>query len=396
MNFGRGCRSPWPWLLVSILFASGCAPHYASTLHFRARFETDNFATAIEEFRKDVGQYPEQARGLKALLEGSEIAAWKGPYLSRIDRDPWGRPFGYRIPSTAGDRPFDVCQGASNFPQLWACNFPHPLVSTSGGRLGLFGADQSGSQLVLEPVRVAADVQGHGVMQHAIEDRGGDHAVAEHVGPGREALVTGEDHRPALVAATDQLEEEVRAKPIDRQVADLVDDEQLRSGVDLELVVQAAFAARLREGADHRRCGGELHSVAGLDRLEPEPDAQVCLAYAGWAEDDDVLAVADEVAAGELLELLPVDRGLVGEVEAIQRLDEREARHGGSHRYVLRRLAGHFLREDALEELGVRQLLARGLLQQRFEPLRALEQLQPVQVFLQPFQLRAAHCSTCS
>jgi len=108
MNFGRGCRSPWPWLLVSILFASGCATHYASTLHFRARFETDNYAIAIEEFRKDVGQYPEQARGLKALLEGSEIAAWKGPYLSRIDRDPWGRPFGYRIPSTGGDRPFDV------------------------------------------------------------------------------------------------------------------------------------------------------------------------------------------------------------------------------------------------------------------------------------------------
>ena len=40
---------------------------------------------------------------------------------------------------------------------------------------------------------------------------------------GREALVAGQDHRTALVAAADQLEEQVRAEPVDRRVADLVE-----------------------------------------------------------------------------------------------------------------------------------------------------------------------------
>jgi site-specific DNA recombinase len=37
-------------------------------------------------------------------------------------------------------------------------------------------------------------------MQQPIEDRGGDHAVAEHIAPRGEALIAGQDHRPALVA----------------------------------------------------------------------------------------------------------------------------------------------------------------------------------------------------
>ena len=42
---------------------------------------------------------------------------------------------------------------------------------------------------------------------------------------------------------------------------------------------------------------GEEHAVAVLDRLEAEPDGQVGLADAGRAEQDDVLAVLDEVTA---------------------------------------------------------------------------------------------------
>src|SRR5215475_4980216 len=98
--------------------------------------------------------------------------------------------------------------------------------SPPGSRFGLFRADEAGLQFLLEPVRVAADVERHRVMEEPIEDRGGDYPVAEHIAPSGEALVAGDDHRPALVAVADQLEEEVRAQPIDRQVANLVDDQQ--------------------------------------------------------------------------------------------------------------------------------------------------------------------------
>ncbi len=60
------------------------------------------------------------------------------------------------------------------------------------------------------------------VMQQPVQDGGGDDAVTEHLAPGAEALVAGRDHRAALVAPADQLEEQIGALPVDRQIADLV------------------------------------------------------------------------------------------------------------------------------------------------------------------------------
>jgi len=42
-------------------------------------------------------------------------------------------------------------------------------------------------------------------------------------------LVAGQDHWAALVVPADELEEQVGAHAVDRQVADLVDDQQSRS-----------------------------------------------------------------------------------------------------------------------------------------------------------------------
>jgi hypothetical protein len=108
----------------------------------------------------------------------------------------------------------------------------------------------------------------------------------------------------------------------------------------------------------------------------------------GGPEHDDVVAVLDEVAAGQLLHLLAVDRGLVVEVEGLQRLDEREARHRRAHGDVLARLGGHLLAEHLLEELGVGKIVGRRVLQQRLKPLAALEQPQLAQVPAQALELR--------
>jgi hypothetical protein len=72
-----------------------------------------------------------------------------------------------------------------------------------------------------------------GVVEDSVQDGGGSDPVAEHLPPAAEALVAGEDHGTALEAAADELEEEVGASAVDRQVADLVDDEQAGDGVDL-------------------------------------------------------------------------------------------------------------------------------------------------------------------
>ena len=173
------------------------------------------------------------------------------------------------------------------------------------------------------------------VMQDPVEDRAGDHPVAEDVAPAAEALVAGQNHRPALVAPADELEKQRRCLPVDRQIPDLVDDEKPRDREDLQLVVEAALAERLGERGQHRRGRREEHPVAVLDRLEPETHGQVRLPDPWRAEQHQVLPMFDEVAEAQLLDLLTVDRRLVGEVEAVEPLDEREPGQVRPHRDVL-------------------------------------------------------------
>jgi len=125
------------------------------------------------------------------------------------------------------------CQRSPNFPQARSSNSPY--LRLGGG--GLDRLDEAGFELVLQPVGVAADVDGDRVVQDAIEDCCGDHGVAEYVAPAPEALVAGEDHRPALVASANELEEQIGADAVDREVTDLVDDEQARDGVELEALL---------------------------------------------------------------------------------------------------------------------------------------------------------------
>src|SRR5436190_12480266 len=94
-----------------------------------------------------------------------------------------------------------------------------------GSLRGLGGADEAGFELLFEPIGIAPDVDGDRVMQDPVEDRGRNDAVAEDLAPAAEALVARENHRAPLVAAADELEEQVGAGAIERQVADLVDDE---------------------------------------------------------------------------------------------------------------------------------------------------------------------------
>src|SRR2546426_181070 len=282
------------------------------------------------------------------------------------------------------------CQRSPNFPQVGSSKIPHPWLG--GG--GLDRLHEAGFELVLQPVGIAADIDGDRVMEHAVEDRRGDHAVAEDVAPTAEALVAGQDYRPALVAAADELEEKIGAGAVDREIADLVDDEQARDGVDLEPLLQAPLRGRFRERGDQPGRRREEHAIAVLDGLESEADGQVGLPDAGWTEEDDILAVLDEVTAAQGLDLLLVERGLVAEVEGLQALHEGEARQVRPHRDVLGRLRGHFFSEERVEEVGVGGLLRGGVLEEGLQALPALEEPQPLHLLLQPLELRGAHAVT--
>lgn len=67
-----------------------------------ARAQMSAFDKALQSFRIDMGRYPSDAEGLRALVVSpSNDPRWRGPYLSGdVPLDPWGQPYQYRAQSS--------------------------------------------------------------------------------------------------------------------------------------------------------------------------------------------------------------------------------------------------------------------------------------------------------
>jgi hypothetical protein len=115
--------------------------------------------------------------------------------------------------------------------------------------IGVGGAEEPGSLLLLQAKAVALDEQDVTVVEHAVEHGRCDHLVAEDVTPLRDGLVGGEEQAAALVAPPDQLEEQVRGLLLQGQVAELVDDERLGFGVEGDLVGELSSCWALESAA---------------------------------------------------------------------------------------------------------------------------------------------------
>ncbi|TRX74087.1 type II secretion system major pseudopilin GspG [Pseudomonas mangiferae] len=84
-----------------------------------ARMQIQELASSLDMYHLEVGRYPTQDQGLKALIEKPSGSAdrWNGPYLrkSAIPKDPWGNDYQYRFPGQHG--PFDlISNGADGQP----------------------------------------------------------------------------------------------------------------------------------------------------------------------------------------------------------------------------------------------------------------------------------------
>ena len=94
----------------------------------------------------------------------------------------------------------------------------------------LVGCGDAAEVAVFEPVAVALEGDDLGVVDEPVDHGGGDDVVAEDFAPAAEGLVAGDDQAGAFVAGGDELEEQVRGFGFERDVADLVDDEQRDRG----------------------------------------------------------------------------------------------------------------------------------------------------------------------
>jgi general secretion pathway protein G len=83
--------------------------HFGESKTKAAKLQIEEFMTALDMFRLDVGRYPSSEEGLLALVEQpEEIAYWNGPYLrkKKLPQDPWNTPYNYLSPGEHGA--FDI------------------------------------------------------------------------------------------------------------------------------------------------------------------------------------------------------------------------------------------------------------------------------------------------
>ena len=72
-----------------------------------ARAQIELLGAGLDQYRLDVGSYPDGNVGLEALQRNPNAPNWNGPYLKKaVPADPWGRPFVYRVPGEKGE--FDL------------------------------------------------------------------------------------------------------------------------------------------------------------------------------------------------------------------------------------------------------------------------------------------------
>ncbi len=70
-----------------------------------AKLQIEQFGSALDGFRLEIGRYPTSAEGLAALIvQPSGVSRWNGPYLKKsvVPKDPWGNDYQYRAPGQHG------------------------------------------------------------------------------------------------------------------------------------------------------------------------------------------------------------------------------------------------------------------------------------------------------
>lgn len=65
-----------------------------------AKAQIDALGKSLDQYRLDVGHYPNSEQGLAALFtKPTNEAKWDGPYLQKdVPNDPWGKSYLYRQP----------------------------------------------------------------------------------------------------------------------------------------------------------------------------------------------------------------------------------------------------------------------------------------------------------
>lgn len=204
--------------------------------------------------------------------------------------------------------------------------------------------------------------------QDAIDDREREILVMEHLAPPRDGFVGGEDHGALPpVPIVDDVKEHVRRIRAIGKIADFVDDEHRGLRIRRERVAEVARPKTRREVIDQFGRGDEAGIEAMLNRAVGDGHGEVGLPAPGLPAEDQGAALGDEVRRERRAQEREADRGLVGEVEIVDRLEKGKAGALGEAAQARLVPLGDFFGDEDGEEVLITPLLL----------LRAPEEIPP-------------------
>jgi hypothetical protein len=137
----------------------------------------------------------------------------------------------------------------------------HAAFRVCGCRSGRL--QKAGAALLAQSVAVAADGEDVAVVEQAVEDGGGHPRIAKDLAPLADGAIAGGEQAAALVPPRHELEEEMGGVLLERQVAEFVEDEPLRLGVEADPVLEAVLGMGARERGDEARWPGRRVPLRG-------------------------------------------------------------------------------------------------------------------------------------
>lgn len=153
----------------------------------------------------------------------------------------------------------------------------------------------------LAPQTVALEFDAVGIVNDAIQNRIAEGGIGNDIVPLRHGHLTRDQQRSLVVAIVDDLEQIRALLGGERFGSPVIKNEEIDALEGCDQARQTAFAARLREICEQAGCplvedGKAI--AAGLAECTGKPG----VAGAGWADDDQVVGIADPLAGAEVLE----------------------------------------------------------------------------------------------
>ena len=231
-------------------------------------------------------------------------------------------------------------------------------------------------------------------MEEPIQHRAGDDLVAaKDRAPFFEWFVRRQDDGAVLVETADELEEEISPPRIHGQIAKLIEDQELETADGIEPGAQRVIHGGGDEFVEDLRDRPKHHALVHRARADADGDRQMTFPDPRWPAQDQPFGALKEAELREFPHECRGNGGLELKLKLLQGLEHREAgaRDARIHRAI--RFRGEFLVDEMAEKARIALLGLRRLLRFVLEDCGDRMQAQPLEIRLQPRDVRA-HLST--